>query len=141
MFARNCFLNVCILQYWIRVYKLLEARFLNRIKGQLISKGIFGLFNSSKNQTKKFYQQYYETSDPFFLLVGYHIQYIFLKLSLALQFLERARLDKRLRDINLNCSANKGFVVQFQFVRGRKSKLIYKQIIFYLVVIFFTYSQ
>jgi hypothetical protein len=31
-------------------------------KGQLISKGLVGILNSSKKQTKKFYLQYYDTS-------------------------------------------------------------------------------
>ena len=50
----------------------------------------------------------------FFSFVGYHK--VLLKLSLVLQhvlqFLERAHLDKRLRDINLICYVNKDFIVQ-----------------------------
>ena len=50
----------------------------------------------------------------FFSFVEYHK--VFLKLSLALQhvlqFLERAHVDKRLRDINLTCYVNKDFIVQ-----------------------------
>ena len=50
-----------------------------------------------------------------FLLFLEHYK-VLLRLSLVLhyvlQFLERANLDKRLRDINLTCYVNKDFIVQ-----------------------------
>ena len=37
-------------------------------KGQVISKGIVGILNSSKKQTKKFDLQYYDTLGPLFFV-------------------------------------------------------------------------
>ena len=72
-----------------------------------------------------------------FLLFLEHYK-VLLRLSLVLhyvlQFLERANLDKRLRDINLTCYVNKDFIVQvlvctIKYEDQTKSKLIQKQVV------------